>query len=129
MECALNKSSRFRECSKDAQTDEFYCAYNVCPNIYTFYYMADISYLQIEDLCEAIEINRNRGCTKQVQKNVNMIHSIVNNKLEPQIAELEKIIDEKGLNYVLERHPQMIDIVTNLGDVHKEIEKWKSMIA
>lgn len=122
------KSSQFRECSKDAQTDEFYCAYNVCPNIYTFYYMADISYLQIKDLCEAIEINRNRGCTKQVQKNVNMIHSIVNNKLEPQIAELEKIIDEKGLNYVLERHPQMIDIVANLGDVHKEIEKWKSMI-
>ena len=123
------KSSQFRECSKDAQTDEFYCAYNVCPNIYTFYYMADLSYLQIKDLCEAIEINRNRGCTKQVQKNVNMIHSIVNNKLEPQIAELEKIIDEKGLNYVLERHPQMIDIVANLGDVHKEIEKWKSMIA
>lgn len=123
------KSSRFRECSKDAVTDEFYCAYNVCPNIYTFYYMADISYSQIKNLCEAIKINRERGCIKQVQKNVNMVQSIVRNKLEPQIAELKRVIEEKGLSYVLERHPQMIDIVVNLDSIQKEIEEWKFMIA
>lgn len=121
------KSSRFRECSKDAKTDDFYCAYNVCPNIYTFYYMADISYAQVKDLVEAININREKGCIKQVQKNVNMVHSIVRNKLEPQVAELKRVINEKGLNYVLEKHPQLIDIIANLDDVQKEISEWKLM--
>ncbi len=121
------KSSRFRECSKDAKTDEFYCAYSVCPNIYTFYYMVDISYSQIKDLCEAIEINRKRGCIKQVQKNINMVHSIVSNKLEPQVKELKRVIKEKGLNHVLERHPQLISVVMNLDDIQKEIDEWKLM--
>lgn len=123
------KSSRFRECGKDALTDDFYCAYNVCPNIYTFYYMADISYSQVKDLCEAIEINRKKGCLKQVQKNVLMVHSIIRNKLEPQIAELKRIINEKGLNHVMERNPQMTDIIVNLDCIEKEIEEWKSMSA
>lgn len=42
------KSSMLRECSKDAKTNEFYCAYGVCPNIFHFYYMADVSYRQAE---------------------------------------------------------------------------------
>ena len=36
------KSSQLRECSMDAKTNEFYCAYGVCPNIVHFYYYADI---------------------------------------------------------------------------------------
>ena len=78
-------------------------------------------------MVEAININREKGCIKQVQKNVNMVHSIVRNKLEPQVAELKRVINEKGLNYVLEKHPQLIDIIANLDDVQKEISEWKLM--
>ena len=123
------KSSRFRECSKDAVTDEFYCAYGVCPNIYTFYYMADLSYAQIKELCEAIDINRKKGCVKQVQKNIHMVQTILRNKLIPQIDELKRMMATKGLDHVLERHPQMTDIVVNLPRIEKEIDEWKSMSA
>lgn len=123
------KSSKFRECSKDALTNEFYCAYGVCPNIYTFYYMADISYSQIKDLCEAIEVNRARGCMKQVQKNSLMLHSMLQNKLIPQINELKHVIEEKGLDYILNKYPQITSIVVNLDNVEKDIDTWKKMIA
>lgn len=123
------KSSRFRECSKDARTDEFYCAYGVCPNIYTFYYMADISYRQIKELSEAIELNRQKGCIKQVQKNTNMMQTILNNKLIPQIRELKRTISEKGLDFVLKNHPHIEMVVYKLNDIEKEIEAWKQLSA
>ena len=123
------KSSRFRECSKDSRTDEFYCAYGVCPNIYTFYYMADISYRQIKELSEAIELNRRKGCIKQVQKNTNMMHTILNNKLIPQIEELKRTISEKGLDFVLMNHPHIEMVVYKLDDIEKEIEEWKHLSA
>lgn len=123
------KSSRFRECSKDARTDEFYCAYGVCPNIYTFYYMADISYKQVKELSEAIEINRRKGCIKQVQKNINMLHTILSNKLIPQIEELKRTITEKGLDFVLMNHPHIEMVVYKLNDIEKEIEVWKRLSA
>ena len=37
-------------CAKDARTNEMFCAYNLCPNLFTFYYMADISYLDFQTL-------------------------------------------------------------------------------
>lgn len=123
------KSSKFRECSKDAATDEFYCAYGVCPNLYTFYYMADIAYEQIKDLCESIEINRKKGCKKQVQKNIQMVQTILRNKLVPQIHELKRIIAEKGLNYVMEKHPQITNIIVNLDSIEREIDEWEQMSA
>lgn len=119
------KSSRFRECSKDARTDEFYCAYGVCPNIYTFYYMADISYRQVKELAEAIEFNRRKGCIKQVQKNINMLQTILTHKLIPQIEELKRTISEKGLDFVLTNHPQIDTVVYNLNDIEREVETWK----
>ena len=35
----------FMPCSKDARTNELLCSYNLCPNLFHFYYMIDVSYL------------------------------------------------------------------------------------
>ena len=91
------KSSMLRECSKDAKTNEFYCAYGVCPNIFHFYYMADVSYRQTKELAETITINRERGLLKQVQKELNMLNTILHSKLLPELDELKSVISEKVL--------------------------------
>ena len=64
-----------------------------------------------------------------MQKQINMVHTIIRNKLDPQIKELELVIASKGTKYVLERYPQMIDIVVNIDKVKEQIAAWKSMSA
>ena len=91
--------------------------------------MADISYKQVKELSEAIEINRRKGCIKQVQKNINMLHTILSNKLIPQIEELKRTITEKGLDFVLMNHPHIEMVVYKLNDIEKEIEVWKRLSA
>lgn len=119
------KSSRFRECAKDSATNEFYCAYGVCPNICTFYYMADISYRQAKELVENIECNKSRGCIKQAQKSLNMLNTLLNQKLIPQIGQLKDSINKRGASSVIEKHPNMEYLIINLDSVEKEIEKWR----
>lgn len=119
------KSSRFRECSKDAMTNEFYCAYGVCPNICTFYYMADISYTQAKELVENITCNQNRGCVKQAQKSANMLHTLLKQKLIPQIEQLKDAIARKGVNYIIEKYPNIEHIIMDIDTVEEDIEKWK----
>ena len=122
------KSSRYRTCRLDSNTDEIYCAYDVCPNIYTFYYMVDNTYKQVNELLTTIDINRKRGCVKQVQKTVNMLHTILNKKLIPQLQELKKVMDEKGVDYVIKKHPQLETIAYRMDEVEMEIDEWKQMI-
>lgn len=85
------KHSMLRECSKDAKTNEFYCAYGVCPNIFHFYYMADVSYRQAKELVETININKSRGLMRQVQKESHMLQTIINQKLMPELTELRNV--------------------------------------
>lgn len=119
------KSSKFRDCSKDAKTDEFFCAYGVCPNLFTFYYMVDVSYNKFCELTEAFKINESRGHVKQMQKNLNMIHTILAKELIPQLEELKIKLQEKGANVILEKHPQITHIVANLSQIEDEVEIWK----
>ena len=85
-----------------------------------------VSHVGISD---AIEINRRKGCIKQVQKNINMLHTILSNKLIPQIEELKRTITEKGLDFVLMNHPHIEMVVYKLNDIEKEIEVWKRLSA
>lgn len=122
------KSSMLRECSKDAKTNEFYCAYGVCPNIFHFYYMADVSYRQTKELAETIAINQERGLLRQVQKELNMLNTILHHKLLPELNELKNVINEKGTSAILKEYPDLKNIIENLDQIDKEVLTWKSMI-
>lgn len=121
------KSSMLRECSKDAKTNEFYCAYGVCPNIFHFYYMADVSFRQTQELVETIHINKSRGHLRQAQKEVNMLNTIISNKLLPELNELKVMITKKGVLPVLEEYPDLKDIIENLDAIYEDVSAWKSM--
>lgn len=118
------KSSQLRECSKDAQTNEFYCAYGVCPNIVHFYYTADVSYKLCRELLETIEINTKNGFRKQVQKERNMLNYIVVKRLQPEIEDLKRVIERDGVEHVYMMHPELKAIVENLESIEKEMTEW-----
>jgi integrase len=121
------KSSMLRECSKDARTNEFYCAYGVCPNIFHFYYMANISYRQTIELIETININKERGQLRQAQKELNMLTTIINTKLIPELDELKNMVYKKGTNAILMEYPDLQAIIENFDTVYQEVAQWKSM--
>ena len=122
------KSSILRECSKDAKTNEFYCSYGVCPNIFHFYYMANISYRQTKELVETIKINKERGLMRQVQKENHMLQTIIKQKLLPELDELKNMVNKKGIEAILLEYPDLQFIIENLKDIYMEVDIWKNMI-
>lgn len=139
------KSSQLRDCSTDGPTDEFYCAYGVCPNIFHFYYMADITYRQCKELEEVIGVNRIReqmfyaergdklskveryAYPKQIQKNLNMLYSLATKKLTPELEDLKRAISENGAEHVFQIHPEIISVVENLNAIEMEVATWTSL--
>ncbi len=121
------KSSMLRDCAVDAKTNEFYCAYNVCPNIFHFFYMVNVSYRQAKELVETIKINFTYGFETQVQKEVNMLQNIINKKLEPEFIELKNMLDKKGEDAIIAEYPDLEEIVLKYEEIKKEIDEWKNL--
>lgn len=120
------KSSQLRECSMDAKTNEFYCAYGVCPNIVHFYYMADVTYRQCKELQETININKERGHMRQVEKETNMLYTITKKRLIPELEDLKAVIKRDGFESVYEIHPEVQPIVENMDNIEKEAITWST---
>ena len=118
--------SSIRECSIDAKTDDFYCAYGVCPNLFHFFYVASLSYRQYKEMREAIDINRKNGFTRQAQKETHRLANLISTKLVPELDELRKEVESKGVGTVLEQYPDLTEVVENFDDIYSEVTEWKS---
>lgn len=119
------RSSAIRECSKDAMTNEFYCAYGVCPNIYHFFYMANVSYRQAQELLEGLQLNKKRGFMRQAYKEALMLRSVAAQKLIPELAELQKELRRKNADRLIKEYPDLEYIVNNIGTIQEAAEQWK----
>ena len=118
------KSSMLRDCSVDAETNEFYCAYNVCPNIYHFFYMADYTYQQANDLNQSIDLNTKHGFLRQAEKDRNMLRTLSKQKLIPELDSLKKYIARDGAEAVLSQYPNLLYIIHNLDTIYREAIRW-----
>ena len=112
-------------CSKDARTNEMMCAYNICPNLFHFYYMIDITYLNFKTLEETYKVLIESGKEKAAQKELAKIKDVINRKLIPELNELDKEILNKGADTVLTKYPSLIEIIENRENIEKEINIWK----
>lgn len=99
-------------------------AYSVCPNVFHFFYMADISYRQCKELGETIAINRTNGFMRQVQKEENMRQGIAQRKLLPELAELRKVVEKKGAEAVMMEYPDLVPIIEHLEEIEQEAKQW-----
>lgn len=118
------KSSVLRDCSVDAATNEFYCAYNVCPNIYHFYYMIPITLKQARDLAAGLKINTANGFTRQAEKDRNMLRTLSKQKLLPELESLQKHLATEGSDAILQRYPDLADIISDFNSIYTEAQKW-----
>jgi hypothetical protein len=112
-------------CAKDARTNEMMCAYNLCPNLFHFYYMVDISYMNFRTLIDTYYAMKDSGKTKAAQKELSKMRDLINRRLIPELDELDKEIATHGFDVILDRHPSLLDIMTDREEIRKEIESWR----
>jgi len=111
-------------CSKDARTNEMMCAYNLCPNLFHFFYMIDISYVNFKTLQDTYSSNKENGKTRASQKELNKIKDLCRRRLIPELEELKKEISKKGEKKLLEQFPNLDKIVRNRSKIQEEISIW-----
>lgn len=111
-------------CSKDARTDEILCAYNLCPNLFHFYYMIDVTYINFQTLIETYEMANNNGNIRATQKELNKIKDLIRRRLIPELDELENEIMAHGEEVILNQHSSLKEIIANRKFIREEAEIW-----
>ena len=111
-------------CAKDARSNDLLCAYNLCPNLFHFFYMIDVTYQNFTTLKEACIANANSGNKLAAQKELNKLKDMCRRKLIPELDELGKELERKGVDTILEQYPSLLDIIQNKEIIREEIELW-----
>lgn len=111
-------------CARDARSNEIFCAYNMCPNLFHFYYMIDVSYTNFKTLQKSYETNLKNGYERAADKELQKLKSIVRNRLIPELNELKREIDKKGFEAVVQQYPSIMEIAANTNSIEEEIEIW-----
>lgn len=118
------KSGPKRDCSKDAMTDEFYCAYGICPNHFHLYTMIDITYSRYTNLIKTMNFNKEKGFLRQSEKEKFKLICVVRDSLIPELNELQKEITKHGAETIIAKHPNLEHFVSNFDTVYKEVSQW-----
>ena len=112
-------------CPEDPHTNKLLCAYNRCPNVYSFFYMVDITYSRFTACKDAYYANLQRGLKNAAHKELISAQDIINRTLSPQIFQLEKELDKHGKETILAKYPQLTDVVNNIETIKQEMRIWK----
>lgn len=116
-----------RECSKDARTNEMFCAYNVCPNLFHLYYMADTSYEDFKLTQKTFEENRVNGFKLQASKELNKLKHLCKSRLLPELDDLKQQIQKSGVEGILMNYPSLDKIIMNYDKIMEEITRWMKL--
>ena len=118
------KSGPKRDCRKDAMTDEFYCAYGICPNHFHLYTMIDITYGRYLNLIKTMNFNKENGFLRQSEKEKFKLICLIRDSLIPELNELKKEISKNGAENISTKHPHLEYFINNFDIVYKEASQW-----
>ncbi|SCP98767.1 site-specific integrase [Anaerobium acetethylicum] len=113
-----------RECSKDARTNEMFCAFNICPNLFHVYYMTDTSYDDFKTTKKTFEYNERNGFKLQASKELNKLHNLCRKRLLPELDDLKQRIQLKGIDEIIALYPNLLDVIMNFDSIKEEIDLW-----
>lgn len=124
--CIKPNSSRPCEMNNEEESDNILCAYEICPNQCHVYYDC-VYYLKIfEQQKKAIEANIKGNFKNAAQKELYKMQRILEDRIVPELEELENQISRQGIDKILNNHPDLKDIISNLNSIKIEVEKWQS---
>ena len=112
-------------CKNDARTNEILCAYGMCPNIFHFFDMLDVAYMQFHALQESYQENLNNGFTRAAQKELNKLKDFIRRRLMPELKELGKVLEKNGIDAFCYDHPDLASFARNYDQIMEEVNLWE----
>ena len=114
-----------RVCSVDAETDELFCAYQMCPN--QCHTVVDLPYYlkQFENFQLIIKNNQVNGFINSAQKEIFKMNNLINTKLLPEIKELKRLYIEN--KHFIDTNLELSRIYQNLSNLEGEVVKWQNL--
>lgn len=113
-------------CKYDARTDKMLCAFGTCPNIFHFFDMINVSYMQFHELQNSYQQNKDNGFRRASEKELNKLKSFCKGRLTPELDELERVVKIKGLSAFVKQYPDLQYYATNIDNIRKEIQLWEN---
>lgn len=113
-------------CKYDARTDKMLCAFGTCPNIFHFFDMINVSYMQFHELQNSYQQNKDNGFKRAAEKELNKVKSFCKGRLTPELDELERVVKTKGLSAFVKQYPDLQYYATNIDNIRKEIQLWEN---
>lgn len=113
-------------CKNDARTNEILCAYGMCPNIFHFYDMLDVTYMQFHALQETYQENLNNGFTRAAQKELNKLKDFIRRRLMPELKELGRILEKTEIDDFCVEHPDLASFARNYDQIIEEVKQWET---
>lgn len=112
----------------DLSSEMYFDKYGFETSGLTFYYMFDNTFKQVSNLARIINWNINNGFSSDANRELKKLKKSINDLLEPELIELKKQLEIKGEDSVLKQHPNLIEVVSNIEHIEREIEKWKNIM-
>lgn len=114
-------------CSKDRRTNALYCSYNICPNLFHFFYMADISYADFKTLQETYKAAKEHGHSREAEKELYKLRDLCRKTLTPELDELQREIDRKGTAHIIKKYPSLLPIIEDMDSIREEVSTWMTI--
>ena len=114
----------FESCKDDIRTDKLMCAHSLCPNLFHFYYMLDVTHVDFQTMQNAYFAMKNQGIKNATEKELGKIKDLIKRRLLPELDELEKELEKKGYDVIVLKHPELVGIIEKRYEIRKEAEEW-----
>ena len=114
-------------CKRNDETDQIFCAFGVCPNQHSLYYMAPDHLASFREHIVLVDEDMRRGHIKAARNELRKAQNVLKTSLIPEIDSLEEQLENIGREGVLGRFPDLEELVDNLEEVKKEVEQWQTM--
>lgn len=112
-------------CADETSSNRLLCAYNLCPNVYQFFWMADVTYVDFKTATSSYRTTLENGFVNEAAKQRNMIKDLIKRRLLPELNALDIAIKTEGLKAIIEQHPTLVPIIDNIETIKTEIIQWK----
>lgn len=121
------KCGNVRGCPSDSGTDEVFCAFGVCKNQHHMYFMLDVHLEAVRFHMRLVEENRSRGHVKAARNELRKARNVIEGTVLPELESLDEQLERHGEAHVIDRHPQLRDVVRDRNSISEEVESWLNM--
>ena len=91
------------------------------------YYDMPFHLSQFHNCITSVEYNVKNCYMQEAEKELYKAQFICKTLLKPELNELKDLMNRKGSEYVIEKHPEMKPIIDDIENIESEVTVWATM--